>query len=161
MIPGRIEGATRYLGAPVGWKPNESGPCAHLPILDQPIGGNIPAMHSVWEPTPDEVARLSAGALVYLCVVGRNHPPVSLLAGDARSPTADLVPAWEGQFDNFNQWVAWASYWLTGRTGSVGQPLPAICVDAKGRRCHVGKDFMRARDEDAFPVRFFWECKLP
>lgn len=86
---------------------------------------------------------------------GGPDEPAACLAG------GDLRPAWEGQFDTFGQWVAWASSWLTGRTGSVGEPLPAICVDAKGRRCHVGKDFMRARDEDAFPVRFFWECKAP
>lgn len=28
----------------------------------------------------------------------------------------------------------------------------AICVDARGRICDSGKEFMRARDEDAFPV---------
>jgi hypothetical protein len=34
--------------------------------------------------------------------------------------------------------------------------LSAFCVDAQGRRCNVGKDFMRARDEGTFPVRYFW-----
>lgn len=70
-----------------------------------------------------------------------------------------LKPKWEGQFDTFEKWVARAHILLPGRKGSVGQDLPAICVDALGRRCHVGKDFMRARDEGAFPVRFFWECE--
>lgn len=83
MIPGRIPGATRYLGAPVGWKPEVGGHCAHLAILDMPVNGGVPAMHSVWEPTPDELERLAAGAPVYLCVLGGVHPPVSLGVGEA------------------------------------------------------------------------------
>jgi hypothetical protein len=82
MIPGRIHGATRYLGAPKGWKPDEGGHCAHLAILDEPLPGGVPAMHSVWEPTPDEIERLKAGASIYLCVVGAAHPPVSLAVGE-------------------------------------------------------------------------------
>lgn len=72
---------------------------------------------------------------------------------------SDLTPNWQGQFATFNEWVSFATTSLTGRTGSVGEPVPAICVDAKGRRCHVGMDFARARDENAFPVRFFWDCE--
>ncbi len=70
----------------------------------------------------------------------------------------DLKPRWAGEFRDFSDWVSFASARLSGCEGSVGQEVPAICVDAKGRRCHVGKDFQRARDEDAFPVRYFWEC---
>lgn len=68
------------------------------------------------------------------------------------------VPKWEGYFSDFQAWVNDASRVLTGRKGSVGQDLPAFCVDAKGRRCHVGKDFERARDEKTFPIRYAWEC---
>lgn len=63
-----------------------------------------------------------------------------------------LRPAWEGQFDSFSNWVAYATSRLGGRPN-------AVCFDAKGRRCLIGKDFMRARDEDAFPVRFFWDME--
>jgi hypothetical protein len=83
MIAGRIPGATRYLGAPVGWKPDEQGDCAHLAIRDMPINGDVPSMHSVWEPTPDELERLKAGAQIYLIIVGSSHPPVSLSVGSA------------------------------------------------------------------------------
>ncbi len=31
----------------------------------------------------------------------------------------------------------------------------ALCVDAKGRICAKGKEFMRARDDGAFPVRVY------
>lgn len=72
---------------------------------------------------------------------------------------APLVPKWAGQFDTHDAWVACATARLTGAVGSVGQDVPPICVDAKGRRCNVGRDFARGRDEGAFPVRYFWECE--
>jgi hypothetical protein len=78
----------------------------------------------------------------------------------AATPT-DLVPNWEGEFCSFGDWVNFASKRLTVCTGSGGQKVDAICVDALGRRCSIGKDFMRARDEDAFPVRYFFECHFP
>jgi hypothetical protein len=71
------------------------------------------------------------------------------------TPLVGFTPEWLGQFDTFDSWVSHASRALTGFEGSVGEKLSAICVDAKGRRCNVGKDFHRARDEDAFPIRYF------
>lgn len=56
------------------------------------------------------------------------------------------------QFEHFPTWVNMASSWLTRR----GPHVHAVCIDAKGRACLMGKDFMRARDEDAFPVRWLW-----
>jgi hypothetical protein len=76
-----------------------------------------------------------------------------------RASPCDLVPIWAGEFASFADWVNAASRRLTGCYGSMGQEVPAICVDALGRRCSIGADFMRARDEDAFPVRYFWECQ--
>jgi len=51
-------------------------------------------------------------------------------------------------FASFQEWVNKASSWIDGK---------AICFDSKGRLCRMGKDFMRARDEDAFPVYFTWD----
>jgi len=48
------------------------------------------------------------------------------------------------RFDTFEMWCNKAKSWM--RPGD-------ICIDAKDRRCRVGADFMRARDEGAFPVR--------
>jgi hypothetical protein len=79
MIPARISGCTRALGAPVGWTPETSGPCSGLPIRDEAEGG-VPCMTSAWEPTPAELAALNAGGKVYLRVRGTGHPPVSLYA---------------------------------------------------------------------------------
>lgn len=72
----------------------------------------------------------------------------------------DLVPLWAGEFRSFDDWVNFASKRLTGTYGKYGE-VKAICVDAHGRRCAIGGDFMRARDEDAFPVRYFFECIDP
>ena len=71
----------------------------------------------------------------------------------------DLVPIWAGEFRDHADWVNFATHRLTGVRGTNGEPVSAICVDARGRRCNNGKDMMRARDDGAFPVRYFWECE--
>ena len=45
-------------------------------------------------------------------------------------------------FRDFQHWVNKASTWVRG----------GICLDAMGRRCEIGADLMRARDEETFPV---------
>lgn len=76
------------------------------------------------------------------------------------TPLEGFLPLWAGQFDTFQDWVNHATRALTGEKGSVGEDLKAFCVDALGRRCHNGKDFQRARDEGAFPVRYFFESTV-
>jgi hypothetical protein len=78
----------------------------------------------------------------------------------SEAPTLNLRPVWAGQFDTFDHWVSRASSRLRERRGNQGEPIWAFCVDALGRRCHIGGDFMRARDEGAFPVRWFWEMEV-
>ncbi len=81
------------------------------------------------------------------------------------TPLEGFEPDWAGQFDTFDDWVNHSPRALTGvaySTGGLGQDgngVPSICVDTKGRRCAIGKDFMTARDEDAFPVRYFWQMR--
>lgn len=75
MIPARIQNATIRLGAPRGWDEATQGPCVGLDVL---IQGE--RFTSCWEPTPDELERLAAGAKVYLTVVG-DQPPVALAVG--------------------------------------------------------------------------------
>jgi hypothetical protein len=79
MIPARIPGATRYLGAPAGWRPDEHGDCAHLAIRDMAVNGNVPTMQSLWEPTPQELDWLARGGKVRLGVGGTEHPLVFLM----------------------------------------------------------------------------------
>jgi hypothetical protein len=71
------------------------------------------------------------------------------------TPCPHLSPFILGQFDTFNDWVNHAERALTGYRGSVGEEVKPICIDDRGRRCHVGKDFARARDEGTFPIRYF------
>ena len=80
MIPGSIPNRTRYLGAPRGWEPDVSGPCGHLAIRDELTTAG-PAMFSAWQPTPEEMARIAAGAPIVLMVLGEIHPPVSISVG--------------------------------------------------------------------------------
>lgn len=91
MLIQRIQGATRVLGAPVNWDEAADGPCFGLPILDIPAApptgpdqpGNAAQMASAWEPTPEELAALNAGAPVILFVIGGVHPPVYVGVGEA------------------------------------------------------------------------------
>jgi hypothetical protein len=63
------------------------------------------------------------------------------------SDLPDRAP--DGQFTNYQQWVNKARSWI-GDTN-------ALVADAKGRICRIGLDMMRARDEGAFPVRFWFD----
>lgn len=72
MIPKRISGANRYMGAPKGWEPEKDGNCIHLAVR---VEDNI--YQSAWEPSPDELAMLNAGGSIVLSVVG-GQPPVML-----------------------------------------------------------------------------------
>jgi hypothetical protein len=79
MIICRIEGATRTLGKSQGY--------IGLPLRDEithcSVGGeSTPSMVTAWEPTPDELARLNAGAKVLLRIIGIAHPPVNLEVGE-------------------------------------------------------------------------------
>lgn len=64
---------------------------------------------------------------------------------DDSKPPADQEP--DGQFNSFIEWVNKAPSWIGG-TG-------AKCFDALDRPCRIGADMMRARDENAFPVRWY------
>jgi hypothetical protein len=85
-------------------------------------------------------------------VVGKSWPR-------AATP-CDLIPKWEGEFCSYVDWVNFASKRLTvARSTVTGAQVPAICVDAFGRRCTCGGDMKRADEEGAFPVRYFFECE--
>lgn len=80
MIIGRIAGATRVLGQSQGYL----GLPLRDEVIDLAIGGELKPcsrMVTAWEPTPDELTRLAAGAPVYLSVLGNVHPPVMLDVG--------------------------------------------------------------------------------
>lgn len=83
MMIQHIEGCTRTLGKSQGYL---GLPIADV-MLDDGAGGTYPAMVSAWEPDPEEMKRLAAGAKVYLRIVGTDlcpngHPPVMLAVGE-------------------------------------------------------------------------------
>lgn len=80
MLIGTVEGVTRVIGKSQGY--------LGLPLRDEVIactvgGPATPAMVSAWHPTPDELARLNAGAAVHLRILGTQHPPVMVEVGRA------------------------------------------------------------------------------
>jgi hypothetical protein len=64
------------------------------------------------------------------------------------------------QFDTFTQWVSRASTWLTRHEDYDPNGFAAICFDAKGRHCRIGRDFMRADKEGTFPVKWLWPDQI-
>jgi hypothetical protein len=75
MIAGRIADATRVIGKSQGY--------IGLAVKDVLTSDCVPVMTTAWHPTPDEIARIVAGAPVYLHILGNAHPPVKLSVGDA------------------------------------------------------------------------------
>ena len=80
MMIGRVANATRVLGKSQGYR--------GLPIRDETIncavnGEGMPVMITAWEPTPDEIAKIVAGAPIHLIVLGMVHPPVMMQVGES------------------------------------------------------------------------------
>lgn len=80
MKPVLFRGYTAILGAPADWN-DSMGPCEGLPIKS--YDGLIA---SCWKPSPKERLFLILGFSVFLHVVGRTQPPVSL---DVAEPNLD------------------------------------------------------------------------
>lgn len=93
------------------------------------------------------------------CAAGYIQPRISW----PRETTAPaLEPAWAGEFSSFSDWVSFASQRLTDAVRddtAYAAEVRAVCIDAKGRRCTTGGHFQKAHDEEAFPVRFFWDMR--
>jgi hypothetical protein len=60
--------------------------------------------------------------------------------------------AWHGEFETYDEWA---------RFGPQPPYRSAIFLDAQARPCITQKDFARARDDNAFPVRYRWETTEP
>ncbi len=52
-------------------------------------------------------------------------------------------------FQTFSDWANNAQHAWKAAGVSVHHTL---CIDAKGRHCYIGRDFMVARDDGTFPV---------
>ena len=53
----------------------------------------------------------------------------------------------DGEFETYDEWA---------RFGPQPPYRSAIFLDAHGRRCITQRDFDLARDDGAFPVRYYW-----
>lgn len=74
----RIEGATRIIGQSQGY--------LGLPIRDGQMhcavnGPNTPTMTTAWQPTPEEIAAINAGASIHVTLLGTGHPPIFVEVG--------------------------------------------------------------------------------
>lgn len=81
MIPACIQGANLTLGKPADLTDEE---CAPLRVRVQTVEFKHSRTHqftSAWQPTPEELKRLNAGASVHLSIWGGGHPPVLLEVG--------------------------------------------------------------------------------
>lgn len=87
------------------------------------------------------------------------------------TPARVPPPFGDQRFDTFDEWVNRARSWLTCHAdynntehgdlkGWRGHHFTALCFDSLGRRVRCGADFMRARDEDAFPVWWIWPDQI-
>jgi len=59
---------------------------------------------------------------------------------------------WHGEFGSYDEWA---------RLGPQPPYRTATFIDAQGRRCITQRDFARARDDRAFPLRYRWETTEP
>jgi hypothetical protein len=55
---------------------------------------------------------------------------------------------WDGEFETYHEWA---------RFGPQPPYRSATFLDAQGRRCISQQDFARAREDGAFPVRYYWK----
>lgn len=55
------------------------------------------------------------------------------------------------EFIDFNNWVNKASSWI----GGYPRDQKVICIDINGNALTNGLDFMKARDNDLFPVKAY------
>jgi protein gp37 len=60
------------------------------------------------------------------------------------------------EFTSLVHWECKARSWLGGISGGgmrYKKSEGCVCIDAKGRICRIGKDFMRAEEDGAYPVK--------
>lgn len=90
---------------------------------------------------------------------------------DTDTKPKPFIPIAGQYFPTFIHWVNRASRDLTCHTeynnteggdkkGWRGYHFTTMCFDQKGRRCRIGADFHRARDEGAFPIWWIWPDQI-
>lgn len=91
MKIGRVDRATRVLGAPKDWDQTK-GECGGLPVrIEQGAQPGYLKFTSAWVPDVADLAALEAGAAIMLDIHGSMHPPVAVYVGSA--PTDNDAPS--------------------------------------------------------------------
>ncbi len=67
--------------------------------------------------------------------------------------TPNIIPKWVGTFHNYTHYV---------RNQEALKPFTrgAVMIDSRGRQVKGHGDFMRANQDRAFPVRWFFEMEV-
>ncbi|MBK9073324.1 MAG: hypothetical protein IPL79_20340 [Myxococcales bacterium] len=78
MMIQRVPGFNRVLGKAQGY--------LGLPVRDYvrhdpAFGGDVNVMETAWQPTPDQLAALNAGANIHVHLFGSQHPPIMIDVG--------------------------------------------------------------------------------
>jgi hypothetical protein len=55
------------------------------------------------------------------------------------------------RFESYNNWVNWAERYFKMYSNDTPREY-ILCFDSIGRYCRIGKEFIRARDQDTFPI---------
>lgn len=124
-----IDALTGYLGTGMY---GDYGPKVGLVIVGGESGPGARPMHPDWARGLRDQC-VAAGVPFFFKQWGEWGP------GSVLMTTGEPVFR---SFPNYQTWVNKAPTWVNG----------GICMDALGRRCKIGAEFMRAQDEGTFPV---------
>lgn len=110
--------------------------------IEYAANGNI--RYFTQDPESADVHRESIASEGRELVVYYTHPPRSGDEAMVVKLGRELF-----RFNSFEQWVNKAQSWF--KTAGVSS-TQFVCIDATGHICGMGKQFMSARDRNAFPV---------
>lgn len=77
VIIGRSQG---YLGLAVNFSV----------VYDNAAKSEAPCLRTAHQPTPEEIAKIVAGAPIVLELITQRHPPMSIYVGDTPEPVSSL-----------------------------------------------------------------------
>lgn len=55
------------------------------------------------------------------------------------------------EFKDFREWVNYAANWYA----PYGKRTATVAINAAGKACQIGQDFIHSRDNNLFPVKVY------
>lgn len=142
-----------------------ASPCATAEesSVDEHVAGGGKLVGEVGRnPSRDRASAYPGGMECMTCgcvfVGDESHEDCGVCAGSGREAafaqtTVTIALGCEMfRFESFQQWVNKAQSWFKSASVPSSQ---FVCIDATGRICGMGKQFMSARDRGAFPVTVY------